>query len=60
MDLVDSCGWLEYFADGSNADFFAKPLDDIDSVIVSSICILEVFKRVIQQSAEDWLSRLLP
>lgn len=23
MNVVDSCGWLEYFADGHNADFFA-------------------------------------
>lgn len=53
MNLVDSCGWLEYFADGPNADFFAKPLDDIDNVIVPSICILEVFKKVIQQRGED-------
>ncbi len=23
MNLVDSSGWLEYFADGKNADFFS-------------------------------------
>jgi hypothetical protein len=23
MNLVDSCGWLEYFADGPQADFYA-------------------------------------
>jgi predicted nucleic acid-binding protein len=23
MNVVDSSGWLEYFADGPNADFFA-------------------------------------
>jgi hypothetical protein len=22
MNMVDSSGWLEYFADGPNADFF--------------------------------------
>ncbi len=53
MNLIDSCGWLEYFADGPNADFFAAPLEDIDNVMVASICILEVFKRVIQQRGED-------
>lgn len=53
MNLVDSCGWLEYFADAPNADFFAKPLLDIDNIIVPSICILEVFKRIIQQRGED-------
>ena len=26
MNLVDSCGWLEFFADGPNAPFFANLL----------------------------------
>jgi len=53
MNLVDSCGWLEYFADGSNADFYAPGIEDIDNLIVPTICILEVFKRVLQQRGED-------
>ena len=27
MNVIDSSGWLEYFADGSNADFFAPALE---------------------------------
>jgi len=53
MNLVDSCGWLEYFADGPNAKFFSAPLEDTDSLIVPTICILEVFKRILQQRGED-------
>jgi len=53
MNLVDSCGWLEYLAAGPNADFFAAPLQEVDSLLVPSICILEVFKRVLQQRGED-------
>ena len=53
MNLVDSCGWLEYFADGPNANFFAPAIEDVDNLIVPTICILEVFKRVIQQREED-------
>ena len=53
MNLVDSCGWLEYFADGPNANFFAPAINDINSLIVPTICILEVFKRVLQQRDED-------
>jgi toxin FitB len=53
MNLVDSCGWLEYFADTSNADFYAPGIEDIDNLIVSTICILEVFKRVLRQRGED-------
>ena len=53
MNLVDSCGWLEYFADGPKAEFYAAALEDTESLIVPTICILEVFKRVFQQRGED-------
>ena len=53
MNLVDSCGWLEYLADGSNAAFFAPAIEDTEELLVPSICILEVFKRVLQQRGED-------
>jgi toxin FitB len=53
MNLVDSCGWLEYFADGPNADFYAPALEDTGSLMVPTICLLEVFKRVLQQKGED-------
>ncbi len=52
MNLVDSCGWLEYLAEGPNASFFAEPLENIDSLIVPPICILEVFKRILQQRSQ--------
>lgn len=53
MNLVDSSGWLEYFADGRNARFFAPALEDTENLIVSTINIYEVFKRVLQQRGED-------
>jgi predicted nucleic acid-binding protein len=53
MNLVDSCGWLEYFADSSYADFYAPAIEDTGTLIVPTICILEVFKRVLQQRGED-------
>jgi predicted nucleic acid-binding protein len=53
MNLVDSCGWLEYFAGGPNADFYAPALEDPGSLLVPAICLLEVFKRVLQQRGED-------
>jgi hypothetical protein len=33
-NLVDSCGWLEYFTDGANADFFASAVEDTEHLIV--------------------------
>jgi len=52
MNIVDSSGWLEYFADGPNADFFAPAAEDLEKLLVSSISLLEVFKRVFQQRGE--------
>lgn len=53
MNLVDSCGWLEYFADAPNANLFAKPIEDIENLLVPSLCILVVFKSVLRQRGED-------
>jgi predicted nucleic acid-binding protein len=52
VNVVDSSGWLEYFANGSNAGFFAPAVEAVDRPIVPSICLLEVFKRVFQQRGE--------
>jgi predicted nucleic acid-binding protein len=52
MNVVDSSGWLEYFADGPNADFFAAAVENIAELVVPSISIYEVFKRVLQQRDE--------
>ncbi len=52
MNVVDSSGWLEYFANGPNADFFAPAIEDLDALLVPSISILEVFKRVLAQRGE--------
>jgi len=53
MNLVDSCGWLEYLADGPNAGFFAGPLENQEKLLVPTICIIEVFKRILRQRGED-------
>jgi toxin FitB len=53
MNVVDSCGWLEYFADDACADLYAPAIEETDSLIVPTICLFEVFKRVLQQSGED-------
>ena len=53
MNLVDSSAWLEYFADGPNAGFFAAALEDTEKLVVPTICLLEVFKRVLQQRGES-------
>ena len=46
MNVVDSSGWVEYFAKGKNAKFFIPPVQDLENLLVPSICIYEVFKRL--------------
>ena len=53
MNVVDSSGWLEYFADAPNSDFFAQAIENESELVVPSISIYEVFKRVLQQREES-------
>ncbi len=52
MNLVDSSGWLEYFAAGKNAEFFAPAIEDTEHLVVSTINVYEVFKRILAQRDE--------
>ena len=53
MNVVDSSGWLEYFIDGKNADFFAPALEDMAHVVVPTISIYEVFKHTLLAKNRD-------
>jgi toxin FitB len=52
MNVVDSSGWLEYFANGPNAGFFSAAIENSSDLIVPTISLFEVFKRVLQQTGE--------
>ena len=53
MNVVDSSGWLEYFADEPNADFFARAIENTKELVVPAISLYEVFDRVLMQRGED-------
>lgn len=53
MNVVDSSGWLEYFAGGENASRFSAPLQDLESLVVPVISIYEVFKVVLREAGEE-------
>jgi len=52
MNIVDSSGWLAYFADEPNALHFLAPLNDTVSLVVPTVTIYEVFKVVLRESGE--------
>lgn len=53
MNVVDSSAWLEYFADGPNAAAFARPIESPATLLVPTVSLYEVFKRVCQQRDEE-------
>jgi predicted nucleic acid-binding protein len=53
MNVVDSSGWLEYFASGTNVSFFAPVIKATDTLVVPTVCMHEVFKRLLAQRGEE-------
>jgi toxin FitB len=49
MNVVDSSGWLEYFIGGENTSFFAPAIQDVGKVVVPTVSIYEVFKRILME-----------
>jgi toxin FitB len=53
VNVVDSSAWLEYFADGPNAGFFSRAIENVAELIVPSLSLYEVYKRVLQQRGDS-------
>lgn len=53
MNVVDSSGWLEYFTGGVNAHFFITPIQRVADLLVPTICIYEVFRRLLVAAGEE-------
>jgi len=57
VNVVDSSAWIEYYADGPNAQYFSVPILDRETLIVPVICLYEVFKWVlIHRNEQDALT----
>jgi len=53
MNVVDSSGWVEYFSKGPNARIFIPAIQDTQNLLVPTICLYEVFKKVLLQFDEE-------
>jgi toxin FitB len=53
LNLVDSSGWLAYLTNSKNAGRFAAVIEDTESLIVSSINVYEVYRKVISERGEN-------
>lgn len=53
MILVDSVGWIEFFTDGPLAASYAKHLQATSEIIVPTVVLYEVYKKVKRERNED-------
>jgi predicted nucleic acid-binding protein len=53
MNVIDSSGWLEYFADGPNAAVFAPIIECTEELVVPALVLAEVFKWVLQSRGDS-------
>ncbi|NOY73272.1 MAG: type II toxin-antitoxin system VapC family toxin [Gammaproteobacteria bacterium] len=53
MNVIDSSAWLSYFSGDANSTVFAKPIENINKLLIPSITLTEVFKSIFRQRGED-------
>lgn len=53
MHLVDSCGWLEYFADGPLAQDYYHYLKKPKETLTPTIVVYEVYKKIKRDRGEE-------
>lgn len=53
MTVIDSSGWIEFFADGLHASEFAARLRRPADVITPTVAMYEVYKWIKRERSED-------
>ena len=53
MIVIDSSGWIEFFADGPHAEAFAARLRNVSAVLTPTIAIYEVYKWIKRERSEE-------
>lgn len=53
MHIVDSCGWLEWFSNGTLADEYGEHLKDSEAILVPVVVLYEVYKILKREIGEE-------
>ena len=55
MILLDSYGWIEYFADGPLAERYASHVEQVsaDTTVLPTIVLYEVYKKIKRERGEE-------
>ena len=57
--VVDSTGWVEFLGNGPKADAFAKYLEHPQSVLLPTIVVYEVYKKILREQGQNLAERFL-
>jgi len=57
--VVDSTGWVEFLGNGPKADAFAKYLDNPQDVLLPTIVVYEVYKKILREQGQTLAERFL-
>lgn len=57
--VVDSTGWVEFLGNGPKADAFAKYLEHQQSVLLPTIVVYEVYKKILREQGQNLAERFL-
>jgi predicted nucleic acid-binding protein len=53
MNIVDSSFWLEYFAGTEAGNIVSKIIENTAKLLIPSITLYEVFKKILLETTED-------
>lgn len=57
--VVDSSGWVEFLGDGPKADAFAKYLENHETLLLPTIVVYEVYKKMLREQSQELAERFL-
>jgi toxin FitB len=53
VNVVDSSGWIEYLSGGPNAAFFSEPIEGVESLVVPTLSLFEVYRHLLRHVGRD-------
>jgi predicted nucleic acid-binding protein len=53
MILIDSCGWIEFLADGTKAGEYEQYFQEGEGIVTPTIVVYEVYKKVLRERGRD-------
>jgi len=53
VNVVDASGWIEYLSGGRNAAFFRTPIEDVETLLVPALSLVEVYRHLLRHVGRD-------